>query len=97
MRIRATLAGRANRAKLASNSLAGPVLLGVEVADQLTHREHRLGGGAVGHHLLGEAAQGVPLHLGVLEPAEHVLQVLEVGDACLRSASSTTGANTSSA
>jgi hypothetical protein len=32
---------------------------------------------------VSELAQGLALHLGILEPAEHVLQAFEVGYGCL--------------
>ena len=58
----------------------GTLLLGREVTHELPHGEQSVGRGAVGDHLLREPAQRGPLHLRVLEPAEHVLQALEVLD-----------------
>jgi hypothetical protein len=72
--------GRAKRANAPFELAAGRVLLGVEVTDQLAHGQHRRRGRPIGHHLLGEAAQRLALHLGVLEAAQDVLQGLEVGD-----------------
>src|SRR5665647_2240304 len=57
---------------------AGPILLGVKVTDQLTHGQHRPRSCPLGHHLLGKPAHRPALHLAVLEPAQDVLQVLEV-------------------
>ena len=47
---------------------------------ELSHGQKSVGRGAVRDHLLREPAQRAPLHLRVLEPAEHVLKALEVLD-----------------
>src|ERR1035437_5506229 len=56
----------------------GPVLLDVEVTDQLTHGQHRPRARPLSHHLPGEPAHRPALHLSVLETAQDVLQTLEV-------------------
>jgi hypothetical protein len=50
------------------------------VTHELSHGEQRLGRGAIRDHLLREPAQRCPLHLRVLEPAEHILKALQVLD-----------------
>ena len=82
-RIRCRPDGRLNRANARSNSVAGPPLVGVQVGDELAHRQQGLGGRVCRPHLLGETVERLSLHVGVLEPAEHVLKILEIGDRAL--------------